>query len=359
MGFSGTSNVAAATQLGISASGTMAHSYVETFACEEDAFRAFARAHPGPLTFLVDTYDTEGGVATAAHVLADLRRGPGCAIRLDSGDLGALAHRSRALLDTAGLEDVRIIASGGLDEYAIAALIGDQAPIDVFAVGTRVGVAADAPYLDAAYKLVEYDGRPVMKLSAAKVTAPAPKQVFRRPGCMDVIGLHGEEPPDGATPLLRTVMRGGRRTIPPDSLAAARARFEADLAGLPAAARRIQDPEAPVPAASAQSRPFVLPVEEPIRLGRKVRDRHLGSLSVYGIHTMHLRKQLRADSILGLVTVQRAARCPPSFRRTSSGPAWVSPQSVGTIAPPPRQRPQAVRRPGTPAAAMPARRWAH
>lgn len=91
-----------------------------------------------------------------------------------------------------------------------------------------------------------------MKLSAAKVTAPAPKQVFRRPGCMDVIGLHDEEPPTGATPLLRTVMRGGRRTGPPDSLAAARARFEADLAGLPAAARRIQDPEAPVPAASAQ-----------------------------------------------------------------------------------------------------------
>ncbi|WP_327134842.1 nicotinate phosphoribosyltransferase [Streptomyces sp. NBC_01343] len=252
VGFSGTSNVAAATRLGIPASGTMAHSYVETFACEEDAFRAFARAHPGPLTFLVDTYDTEGGVATAARVLADLRRGPGCAIRLDSGDLGALAHRSRALLDAAGLEDVRIIASGGLDEYAIAALLDDQAPIDVFAVGTRVGVAADAPYLDAAYKLVEYDGRPVMKLSAAKVTAPAPKQVFRRPGCMDVIGLHDEEPPTGATPLLRTAMRGGRRTGPPDSLAAARARFEADLAGLPATARRIQDPEAPVPAASAQ-----------------------------------------------------------------------------------------------------------
>ncbi|MGW0752484.1 nicotinate phosphoribosyltransferase [Streptomyces sp. NPDC002587] len=252
VGFSGTSNVAAATRFGIPASGTMAHSYIETFPREEDAFRAFARAHPGPLTFLVDTYDTEGGVAAAARVLAELGRGPGCAIRLDSGDLGALAHRARALLDGAGLEDVRIIASGGLDEYAIAALVRDRAPIDVFAVGTRVGVAADAPYLDAAYKLVEYDGRPVMKLSTAKVTAPARKQVFRRPGRTDVIGVYGEEPPGGGTPLLRTVMRDGRRTGPPDSLAAARARFEADLAGLPAAARRIQDPEAPAATVSPQ-----------------------------------------------------------------------------------------------------------
>ncbi|MCX4781570.1 nicotinate phosphoribosyltransferase [Streptomyces sp. NBC_01264] len=252
VGFSGTSNVAAATQLGIPASGTMAHSYIEAFACEEDAFRAFARAHPGPLTFLVDTYDTEGGVRAAARVLTDLRRGPGCAIRLDSGDLDALAHRSRALLDEAGLEDVRIIASGGLDEYAIDALVRGGAPIDVFAVGTRVGVATDAPYLDAAYKLVEYDGRPVMKLSSAKVTAPAPKQVFRRAGCTDVLGLRGEVPPSGATPLLRTVMRGGCRKGPPDSLTAARARFEADLAEMPPAAHRIQRPEAPVPTTSPQ-----------------------------------------------------------------------------------------------------------
>ncbi|MET9881825.1 nicotinate phosphoribosyltransferase [Streptomyces sp. NPDC006430] len=250
VGFAGTSNVAAATALGIPASGTMAHSYIESFACEEDAFRAFARAHPGPLTFLVDTYDTERGVETAARVFADLRRGPGCGIRLDSGDLGALAHRSRAQLDAAGLTDVRIIASGGLDEYAVTELVHDGAPIDVFAVGTRVGVAADAPYLDAAYKLVQYDGRPVMKLSSAKVTAPAPKQVYRSPGGRDVIALQEEEPPEGAVPLLHTVMRAGRRTGPPDSLAAARARFEADLAELPAAARRVHAPEAPVPETS-------------------------------------------------------------------------------------------------------------
>ncbi|MFF5973338.1 nicotinate phosphoribosyltransferase [Streptomyces sp. NPDC012769] len=252
VGFAGTSNVAAAQRYGIPATGTMAHSYVQAFASEAEAFRAFARAHPGPVTFLVDTYDTERGVATAARVLAELGRGPGCGIRLDSGDLGELARRARAVLDGAGLRDVRIVASGGLDEYGVAALVRQGAPIDVFAVGTKVGVAADAPALDAAYKIVEYDGRPVMKFSAAKATAPGPKQVFRGPGLRDVIGLANEEPPAGTEPLLRTVMRRGLRVDPPDTLAAARARFEADLAALPEEARRIEEPVAPRPALSTR-----------------------------------------------------------------------------------------------------------
>ncbi|MEU1920974.1 nicotinate phosphoribosyltransferase [Streptomyces albogriseolus] len=247
-GFAGTSNVAAATALGIPAVGTMAHSYVEAFPTEEDAFRAFARAHPGPVTFLVDTYDTEEGVRTAARVLRDL--GPavhdaGSAVRLDSGDLGALARRARALLDDAGLPGVRITASGGLDEYAVEDLVRSGAPIDIYAVGTRVGVSADAPYLDTAYKMVEYDGRPVMKLSSAKVTAPAPKQVFRGAGCADVIALAGERAPDGTEPLLETVMRDGRRTRPRATLGACRDRLTADLGALPPSARRIREPVAP------------------------------------------------------------------------------------------------------------------
>ncbi|KAF5999137.1 nicotinate phosphoribosyltransferase [Streptomyces sp. WAC00263] len=243
VGFAGTSNVAAATTLAIPASGTMAHSYIEAFPGEEEAFHAFARSHPGPVTFLVDTYDTEEGVRIAARVLRDLGRGPGCAIRLDSGDLDALSRRARAILDAAGLADVRIVASGGLDEYGVARLVRAGAPIDVYAVGTRVGVAADAPYLDAAYKLVEYDGRPVMKLSSAKVTAPGRKQVFRRAGQPDVIALRREEPPDSARPLLRTVMRGGRRTGPPDRWQDARDRFRGDIADLPGRTLRIENPE--------------------------------------------------------------------------------------------------------------------
>ncbi|MYV64697.1 nicotinate phosphoribosyltransferase [Streptomyces sp. SID2131] len=252
VGFAGTSNVAAARRYGIAAAGTMAHSYVEAFGSEERAFRAFARTHPGPVTFLVDTYDTDRGVATAARVFRDLRLGPGCGIRLDSGDLGALARRARAVLDGAGLADVRIIASGGLDEYGVDRLVREGAPIDAYAVGTKVGTAADAPYLDAAYKLVEYDGRPVMKLSSAKATAPGPKQVFRGPGFRDVMGLAHEEPPGGTEPLLRTVMRGGLRTDPPDTPAAARERFERDLAALPEEARRIDRPVPPVPTASTR-----------------------------------------------------------------------------------------------------------
>ncbi|MFF9489510.1 nicotinate phosphoribosyltransferase [Streptomyces sp. NPDC014676] len=252
-GFAGTSNVAAATALGLTAVGTMAHSFVEAFATEEDAFRAFARCHPGPVTLLVDTYATEEGVRVAARVLRDLdhaARGPGSAVRLDSGDLGALAVRARSLLDDAGLPDVRIVASGGLDEYAVDELVRSGAPIDIYAVGTRVGVSADAPYLDSAYKLVEYDGRPVMKLSSAKVTAPGPKQVFRRPGCVDVITLADEQPPDGGTPLLETVIRGGRRTGAGPTLDECRERFTADLGGLPPAARRIRAPVAPRATAS-------------------------------------------------------------------------------------------------------------
>lgn len=251
-GFAGTSDVAAAVRWGLRASGTMAHSYIEAFPDEESAFRAFARAHPGPVTFLVDTYDTVRGVRTAARVLRDIGRGPGCAVRLDSGDLGELSRRARHVLDAAGLSEVRIVASGGLDEYRVDDLVRSGAPIDVYAVGTRVGTSADAPYLDSAYKLVEYDGRPVMKLSSAKVTAPGRKQVHRRPGRPDLVALCDEPGPPGSEPLLRTVMRDGSRTGPPGTLVEAHERLLADLAALPGAALRVRAPVPPVPDLSAR-----------------------------------------------------------------------------------------------------------
>lgn len=257
-GFAATSNVEAAVAYGIPATGTMAHSYVEAFPSEEAAFRAFARTHPDRVTLLVDTYDTEHGVVVASRVFDELGPGSRHAIRLDSGDLGDLAVRSRHILDEAGLHQVGIVASGGLDEFGIDRLVGAGAPIDTFAVGTRVGVSADAPYLDTAYKLVDYDGRPVMKLSSAKATRPGAKQVFRRvgggDGGEDVVALASETPPDGFDPLLRTVMARGQRTRAAEGLSAARGRLAGDLAALPLSATRIADPTAPGVRASERLR---------------------------------------------------------------------------------------------------------
>ncbi|WP_314174735.1 nicotinate phosphoribosyltransferase [Streptomyces winkii] len=265
VGFAGTSNVDAAASLGLTAIGTMAHSYVEAFRSEEDAFRAFTRAHPDrPVTLLVDTYDTDTGVRTAARVFKSLGASAGSAIRLDSGDLGDQAVRARRILDEAGLTGVLIVASGGLDEYAVDRLVQEGAPIDVYAVGTRVGVAADAPYLDSAYKLVAYDGRPVMKLSSRKNTAPDAKQIFRGHACQDVIALRHEQPPADVRPLMRPVMRGGRRVSEAPPLREAQQRFAADVAQLPPEARRITGPLPPRPVFSDESKALTAQVRRRI-----------------------------------------------------------------------------------------------
>jgi nicotinate phosphoribosyltransferase len=251
VGFAATSNVEAARQFGLPAAGTMAHSFIEAFPTEAEAFRAFAEDFPDRTTFLVDTYDTVDGVRTAIEIIREMGLSGRLGIRLDSGELAALARESRALLDQAGLREVRIFASGGLDEFSIDALVRPGVPIDAFGVGTRMGVSADAPYLDSAYKLVEYDGRPVMKLSPGKATAPGPKQVFRSGDpADDVIGRREESVPPGSVPMLEPAMRGGRRTGDPEAVAGARARFEADLDALPSAAKAIADPRAPVAAPS-------------------------------------------------------------------------------------------------------------
>lgn len=258
VGFAGTSNVAAAQRYGIPASGTMAHSFVEAFPDEAQAFQAFARHCTGAVILLVDTYDTARGVRIATELLRHLpehRRG---GVRLDSGDLAGLATQTRHTLDRAGLAGARIVVSGGLDEYGIEDLVAAGAPVDVFAVGTKVGTSADAPSLDAAYKLVDYDGHPVMKLSAGKVTSPGAKQVFRGPGVRDELALRGEQRAGDAEPLLEPVMRAGRRLSPPQSpvteLGAARRRLHRDLDQLPAPARRIRHPEQLLPRCSEQLR---------------------------------------------------------------------------------------------------------
>jgi nicotinate phosphoribosyltransferase len=242
VGFVATSNVEAARRYGLRAAGTMAHSYIESFDSEADAFRTFARDFPGRTTFLVDTYDTLNGVRTVVEVIRELGLEDHLGIRLDSGDLDELSRQSREILDEAGLTSVRIFASGGLDELEVDRLVRAGAPIDAFGVGTRVGVSADAPTLDSAYKLVEYDGKPMIKLSSNKISSPGRKQVFRGPSG-DTIGLRDEPLPGGHEPLLVPVMRGGERTGPHRTLDTARALFRADLEGLPAGARRIAVPE--------------------------------------------------------------------------------------------------------------------
>lgn len=246
VGFTATSNVEAARRFGLRAAGTMAHSYVQAFPSESDAFRAFAQTFPHRTTFLVDTYDTPAGVRAAVRVIAELGLSRDLGIRLDSGDLASLANEARRILDAAGLQRVRIIASGGLDEFDVDELLRKGAPIDTFGVGTKMGVSADAPSLDSAYKLVEYEGRPVMKLSQAKATLPGPKQVFRSPDMHDVIACRDEEAPAGAGSLLGAVMIGGRRVALPEPVAVIRERFDDDLARLPARARAVCDPVPPI-----------------------------------------------------------------------------------------------------------------
>jgi nicotinate phosphoribosyltransferase len=245
-GFTGTSNVDAARRLGIPAVGTMAHSYVEAFPTEREAFVAFATDFPDRTAFLVDTYDTVGGVHTALDVDAAMDLRGKLAVRIDSGDLLALSKQARDVLDAAGRPDVAIMVSGGLDEFDVERLLDGGAPIDTFGVGTRIGVSDDAPSLETVYKLVEYAGRPTMKLSEGKQTRPGAKQVFRpHAGVDDLLAQRSEPAPVGTSPLLIEVMRAGKRTRPPEAISAAADRLAADLTQLPESARSLRSPTVP------------------------------------------------------------------------------------------------------------------
>jgi len=222
----------------------MAHSYIEAYGNEEEAFVAYARANPSNVTFLIDTYETINGARCAVKAAkkiapTDIRLS---AVRLDSGDILGLSGEVRILLDREGLQDVKIFVSGNMDEYAIQELLSARAPIDGFGVGTKLDTAEDAPYLECAYKLVEYAGKPRMKTSAGKVTLPGRKQIFRRmkEGTIigDTIALVGEEQ-DGL-PLMEMVMKNGRRLLPRSDLEAIRGYTKEQLRALPGNLRQLE-----------------------------------------------------------------------------------------------------------------------
>ncbi len=176
-GFAGTSNLQAGMTYGLPVFGTMAHSFVMVFEEEEEAFRAFSEVFPDRTILLIDTYDTLKGAQKAIKLMKECVKVVG--VRIDSGDLGELSREVRELFDREGFTHVKIVVSGGLSEEDIQGLISSGAPIDTFGVGTKVLTSSDAPYLDMAYKLVEYGGEPKFKLSPGKKTFPYKRQVFR------------------------------------------------------------------------------------------------------------------------------------------------------------------------------------
>lgn len=244
-GFDSTATVEAARRFAIPVAGTMAHSFIQAHLSEAEAFANFADCHPHNVVLLIDTYDMVRGAQRVARLCSALRaagrRVQG--VRIDSGDLGFEARRVRAVLDEAGCREVKIYASGGLDEYEIAALRAAGAPIDAYCVGTRMAASVDAPTLDCAYKLQQYDGRPCRKRSQWKETWPGPRQVFRHYDpqgriSIDVLGC-ADECVEGQS-LLRPVMLRGRRLAPAPPLEDVRRHCLQELTSLPLALRSLE-----------------------------------------------------------------------------------------------------------------------
>lgn len=269
-GFSATSNVRAALDFNLEASGTMAHSFVQSYEREIDAFRDFARYRPDNCVLLADTYDTlKSGIPNAIIVAQEMeKRGERLAgIRIDSGDLAYLAKEARKMLDEAGLPYVKIAASNQLDEYVIKSLGEQEAPVDFFGVGTSLIVGQPDAALDGVYKLSQYDGKPAIKLSESiqKINFPEKKQVYRltddNGGWIgaDVTAMRKENNIRKMTapfdplqslniekyhkqPLMTRVMAGGKRIIPQKPLTEIAEFTQIQLQSLPAEYKRFDNP---------------------------------------------------------------------------------------------------------------------
>lgn len=185
----GTSCTLSAKEFNVPASGTMAHSWIQSFDSEYEAFKAYAELYPDDCTFLIDTYNTiESGLPNAIKVFNEVLKPKGYrpkAVRLDSGDLAYLSKKVRKILDEAGYEDCKICATNSLDEYLIKSLIEQDAKIDLFGVGENLITAKSEPVFGGVYKLValEKDKKLVPKIkvseNTAKVTNPSVKKVYR------------------------------------------------------------------------------------------------------------------------------------------------------------------------------------
>lgn len=234
-GCSGTSNAEAARLLDIPALGTQAHAWIMAYGDELEAFRSFGATFPDACTLLIDTYDTLQGARNAIASGAPMQ-----AVRLDSGDLLELSKQVRKILDEAGKQEVKIVASGDLNEYKIARLLAEGAAIDVFGVGTELVTSRDEPTLSTVYKLVEQETSAGVvgkfKMSQDKKTYPFAKQVYRR---VDKEGkLAGDlvarvtEQREGQ-PLLEKVMERGRLVRPLPGMKEIQSHCRAELARLP------------------------------------------------------------------------------------------------------------------------------
>lgn len=239
-GCTGTSNTLAGYRFGIPVMGTAAHAWVMSFASETESFRKMQQLMGAQSVHLVDTYDTLDGMRHAIEVGQ-----PFWGIRLDSGDFLSLSRQARAMLDEAGLKQAKIMVSGDMDEYKIAALVRNGAPIDSFGVGTELAVSGDAPSMGAVYKMVEIETgetkRYTAKRSMGKNSMAGTKQIFRFPD-RDIV-TRSTECIEGARALQQPVILGGNLVQKLPGVQEIRDRAEQALAALPEWIRSIENAE--------------------------------------------------------------------------------------------------------------------
>jgi len=248
----GTSNVLAGKKYGIPVYGTMAHSYVEAFPSEKEAFKAWLKTWGTDTVLLVDTYDTLRGVRNAIEAVEELTGKKELkGVRMDSGDMLSLSKEARRILDEAGFNSTKIFVSSGLDEYVIEDYLNRGAQIDVFGVGSSLVTSDDAPKTDMVYKLVESEenGRLVPRMKIAegeKATLPGAKQVYRVEEngkyVKDIIGLCDENL-EGEGRLIQ-IFKDGRLTYRLPKLDEIREKARRELEKLPEEYKRIRSPEA-------------------------------------------------------------------------------------------------------------------